>query len=237
MNFFDKLNDFIRSSESSIVNFLSAIAPWGAPLIPAWGSYSHAINNLGYPQGIALAIAVVVEVLGLSSISTILAFWSHNKRYKKDFRKAPIGLAILSFGAYLGVIITVNVILDAVKLYDGYNSEIIGVLAKAFLNLLSVPAAIILAIRTQHKELIDGLEEEREERRMQRQAPIVRTTRVVSESGTRGKAKRYISDLRAGRLEEKLKTAGLENDAEGISKLYDVSLRTAYRWMNRGKSI
>ena len=162
MNIFDRINDWVRSSEASLVNLLSAIAPWAAPLAPAFLSYTHMVNNLAFPVWVAMSVAIVVEILGLSTISTALSFWSHNKRYKTEYKKAPVGLVIVAFSFYLAIILTMNVLLEA---YDGPQTHII---AKALLTLLSIPAALILAVRTQHTELLNEIKEDKEAKRMTR---------------------------------------------------------------------
>ena len=39
MNVFDAINRWINSVEGSVVNLISAIAPWFAPLAPAYMAY------------------------------------------------------------------------------------------------------------------------------------------------------------------------------------------------------
>ena len=60
MNFFEKLNDGIRNVETSFVNLISAIAPWLAPLTPAFMTYEHAANTLNFPPWVAIPAALIV---------------------------------------------------------------------------------------------------------------------------------------------------------------------------------
>lgn len=152
-NIFDRANDYIRDSESSLVNFLSAIAPWGAPLAPATMSYRGMIDHLKFSHPVALIIAAVIEILGLATVHTTLLFWQHNRRYKMEYKKQPTALAAGMFGLYLVIILSVNVILEA------YEQHLIvwawtPITARALLSLLAVPAAVTMAIRTQHTELL-----------------------------------------------------------------------------------
>jgi len=244
MNFFDGLNHVIRESEASVVNLLSSIAPWLAPLAPAYLSFHHMTTYLDYPVYIALAVAIVVEVLGLASISTILAFWSHNKRYSKtEYKKAPTMIAVFSFVSYLGIVLLINVGIDASRIMGTESTQgwmIIG--ARAMLTLLSVPAAIILAVRTQHKELIDGLREEKEMRRRDRkmrrfeptqkpQAAPKRSSPRRGSSNTR--KKQFFEDLQSGKIRAALN--GSELTADTIAATYGVSERTAFRWLADAK--
>lgn len=239
MNYFDQINYFIRSTESSFVNLLSSVAPWLAPLAPAYMTFYHMTGELDYPIVIAMAIAGVVEVLGLASISTILAFWAHNKRYKKDGKRAPIGLAVFTFVLYLVIILTVNVFMDASKYAAlGINPVYVQIGARAMLNLMTIPAAMILGIRTTHKELLDSIEEEREqrkaERRQARETRQVQTERRVERMSST-KKKDFFDDLRTGRLQEYLAQNNLEFSATAIAEVYQISERNAFRWMAEAK--
>lgn len=156
-NFFDALNDWIREVEFSLVNLVSTVAPWLAPLAPAYLSFTHMNEFLNFPLWVSFSIAGVVEMLGLSTISTALMFWNHNRRYSADRNKVPISVPIISFLFYLGIVLTVNVLLEINQ--DG----VALVVAKALLTLLTIPAAVTLAVRTMHQELKEGLKAPKKE--------------------------------------------------------------------------
>lgn len=231
---FDQLNAAIRNSEASLVNLLSALAPWAAPLAPAYMSFTHMTQTLGYPIPIAWAVAIVVEVLGLSAISTIIAFWSYNRRYKAEYRKAPVWIAISSFVVYLAIVLVVNVVLDASQITDsGLSHAWVTLAAKALLTLLSVPAAVILAVRTQHKELLDEIDRERERRREANRSNH-RTKQTSNQTGAQPVARRkqkFFQEYQDGKLQQTLEQQGLEMSPAVIAGLYQVSERTAYRWL------
>ncbi len=177
--FFDKLNDWIRGTEQSIVNFLSAFAPWIAPIIPAYMTFQHANNTLKFPPLIAMSAAVVVEILGFSAVSTFLAFWFYNRRNQAESKKAPIIVVVIAFGFYLSLIIFSNVLLDA---YPTERWAEISV--RALFTLQTIPAAMLVAVRTQHRELLSEIKKEKEER-----------SQKVSESGGKsGKAEKESSE-------------------------------------------
>ncbi len=153
-NFFDKINGWIRGTEGSIVNLISAIAPWGAPSPVAYMTFDHCLNALHFPDLIAFITALVVEALGISSISTALSFWAHNQKYKGEDQKAPLILAISTFIFYISVVLILNVVIDVEKHIDS-NGIIV---ARALLSLLSIPAGVLLATRAQQTELINSIE-------------------------------------------------------------------------------
>lgn len=149
-DFFDRLNDWIRETESSIVNFLSAFAPWMAPLAPAYMTFQHAQNSLDFPIFIAAPVAILVEILGFSAVSTFMAFWFFNRKNRADAKKAPIGLVILAFMFYLLLIIFSNVLLDT---FPGQEWALIVV--RALYTMQTIPAALIVAVRVQHRDLLN----------------------------------------------------------------------------------
>jgi hypothetical protein len=155
---FDFINDTIRGAESSFVNLISAIAPWLAPLAPAFMTFQHATDKVGlnFPLWVAIPIALVVEILGFSTVSTLLAFHFYNRRNRYATRKAPVAIVVFAFSFYLALIVTSNVVLDATE-----NSRTALVVVRAMLTLQTVPAALIVAVRTQHRDLIHQIERER----------------------------------------------------------------------------
>lgn len=226
-NIFDRANRFIRDSDASLVNLLSAIAPWIAPLAPAYTTWGHMTQTLSYPPVIAFFVALAVEILGLSTVSTIISFWSYNKRNKAEYKKAPMGLAIVSFVSYFTVIIVVNIALDSALIGSDSALPWFIVSARGLLTLLSIPAAILLATRTQHSELIKSVERDKAERKAERlSAPVT--------SDASGK-KQFKKDVASGELRAMLEASGSKATPEVIADIYQVSTRTAYRWLAEAK--
>lgn len=225
MNFFDKLNYAIRSGEQSAVNFFSAVGPWLAPLAPAYLSYYHMVDGMLFPHWIALSIAAVVEILGLSAVSTVISFWAYNRRRVANYKKAPIWWALASFIAYLFIILTMNVMMDASEIIqNGLYAPWVKVAAGGMLTLLSVPAAVILAVRTQHKEMLDSLDSEKVN-----QKPQAVTVRVKSSAAPKASHKKrmFLDQIKNGKLQEALGSV----NAKSIAEFYGVSERTAWRWL------
>lgn len=243
-NFFDRANDIVRDTETSLVNFLSAIAPWLAPLAPAYLTWSHMQGELGFPWWVALAVSGVVEILGLSATFTVLRFWSHNRKYTKSDRKAPVIVPVISFVFYMVVIMSVNVLLEASK--EGLlpiTPAWARIWAILLLVLLSLPATLIIGVRTLHNELLEDIEDERDHRRKMRMAARLpaEVVPVVSNmphngSGTKKKAKFFV-DVRSGRFQKMLDDGGLELSAATIASLYETSERNAFRWLAEIKNL
>lgn len=155
-NSFDKLNDWIRDTENSFVNFLSAFAPWLAPLIPAYMTFQHAKDTLRFPVLFAWTGALVVEILGFSAVSTYLSFWFYNRRNRAESKRAPQILVIVAFAFYLALIIFSNVLLDVFP-----EDKWAEIAVRALFTLQTIPAAMLVSVRTQHRELLSEIAKEK----------------------------------------------------------------------------
>lgn len=219
MNFFDKLNDGIRNIEASFVNFISAVAPWLAPLVPAYMTYWHAVDTLKFPKWVAFPAAVVVEILGFSAVSTFMAFWFFNRRNKANAKKAPLPLVVFAFFFYLALIVTSNILLDA------FNQAAWAVIAvRALFTLQTIPAALIVVARAGHKSLIAEIAKEREESSRKVAADVSASTENLPAT--------YPADwrkLRAMITEEQVRGIASGNSKD-IAFFYKVSERTARNW-------
>lgn len=237
MNYFDKINDWIRGVEASIVNLLSAVGPWASPIIPAYMTFEHVGDSLGFPTEIAWISALVVEILGLSTVSTSLSFWSHNKREGALKNKAPVQLVIGTFAFYLLVVLSINVFLDVGKIVsngiqgDFYEWTKIGV--RALLTLLSVPAALIMAVRAQHQDLLRHIRDDKEARRIERERRKEGNLSKVSETFE------VDSDERPSSWRTFKKTMDAndiyvllnEKDKSKISRRFNIIIRTVENWI------
>ena len=176
-DFFDRLNDWIRDTENSIVNFLSAFAPWLAPLIPAYMTYQHAVETLEFPPLFAFTAGVVVEILGFTAVSTYLSFWFYNRRNPAESKRAPIVLVIIAFSFYLVLIVFSNVLLDT---FPGQVWAEIAV--RALYTLQTIPAAMLVSVRTQHRELLSQIAKERAESKTKLSESKAKETDPLSET-------------------------------------------------------
>ena len=155
-----KLNQQFQDGETLVVSIIIQIAPWLAPIAPAYLAFYNLTHRLGFFPPVAVAVALTIEMLGIATINTALMFWRHNLRYKDPKRKSPVWIPTLAFFAYLVIVLSINVFLELRTI-----SEYIPVLVKAFLTFLSIPAALTLAIRLQHSEMISEISSENAERR------------------------------------------------------------------------
>lgn len=166
-NIFDKWNEWVNDTEGSIVNFLTAFAPWLAPLAPSFMTFQHMNDFLHFPTWVAFAVAILVEILGFGTVSTFLDFWFYNRREKSGAKKAPLEIVIFSFGFYLLLILVSNVAIDITQSYlsvEWQKGAII--LVRLLLTLQTIPGAMIVAARTGHKDLLREMKLEKQEKDM-----------------------------------------------------------------------
>lgn len=221
-NRFDILNDWIRNTESSIVNFLSVFAPWLAPLTPAYMTYQHARDILHFPIYVAFPAAILVEILGFSAVSTFLAFWFHNRKVQANYKRAPIEVVVFAFVFYLALIVASNVLLDTFP-----SEKWAEITVRALFTLQTIPAALIVAVRTQHSDLLSEIKKERERK-------LTESTRKVSEDEQKenGNLPKDWRHLRPQLSEQDV--ANLANmsseQVRDVSVKYGVDIRTVTNW-------
>jgi FlaA1/EpsC-like NDP-sugar epimerase len=145
------MTNFLGKIFKAISDLLSALVPYAVPIIPAYLTYFHTNVQMQFPKEIAWTAAFVVEVLGITAVSTAIRFYRHNLRYKDINRKAPFWLAIGVYIFYIVVVMTVNVVLEKVA---GTRSGTV-IFAIALFSLLSVPSGVLISIRTQFAEALE----------------------------------------------------------------------------------
>lgn len=232
--------DLIVAIEQTLVSNVAATVPWLAPVAPAYMAWHNSVNLLGWPVWVAWMVAAAVEGLGMSVVSTAFELWDWNDTKHSKDQNAPVLVAIVAVVFYLAVVVSVNVLLD------------LGLpvwIAKALLSLLSVPAVVTLALRSQHARRVNERErlrkEARDERREAREAKLKlaegsdqaqKVSVKVSENepvhpDTFGKWKHWTKVPR----DERMKIAGM-TDVRQVMDTYGVSERTGYNWMRDARN-
>lgn len=162
--FFDGVSDLIGGAERSILDALSALVPWAVPVIPAYLTYWHTMQEMHFPSWVAWTAAFVTEVLGIASVATAIKFWRWNQTHRDPKARAPFVLAVGTYVFYLAVVLSVNVLLEV---YTAQRSPAV-ILAIGLFCLLSLPSAVLISIRAQHVQILQEREERREEKRQDR---------------------------------------------------------------------
>lgn len=153
---FEWMSQTINGGEKAIIDFVSAIVPYLVPIIPASLMYDHALNDMGFAPWIAKTAGIVVELLGLASVSTAVKFFLYNKRFKKDAKnenpnKAPFKQAMAIYASYVIIVLVVNVILE----WQNQTRTGWTIFAIAAFSLLSFPSGWLVALRTGFAEMLE----------------------------------------------------------------------------------
>lgn len=215
-NVFERANRWIGEVEHSLVNLLTAIAPWLAPLVPMSLTVTHMVEKLHFEKWVAYPTGFAIEVLGLATISTSLDFWKHNRQYVKEFERAgkqvtqakwrvPLELAVGAFLWYFIIIMAIVVLLswpvkEQTQIY-------IDIAVKGLLTTLSVPAAVVLAIRAQHAEIRREMADSRSIGRRSVDRPIVRSNSAEPEQIVDGQVNNISSNIEKMNEVRRLKRA------------------------------
>jgi hypothetical protein len=232
--FFDKLDEAVNSTEGSIVNFLTAFAPWLAPLAPAFMMFNHMIEFLEFPWPLALVLAILVEIMGFGTVSTGLDFWFYNRRERSGVKKAPLGVVIGSFIFYLLLILGSNVAIDLAHAYGNENWQKAAVIVvRTLLTLQTIPGALIVAVRTGHRSLLREIKAEKLERNL----PKVTETSTKDPSGEKEKLPKDWRKVRPMLTEESLMEISqwTAEQIRQVSQEQGIEERTLINWRTRAR--
>ena len=244
--------------ETTLADNVAATVPWLAPLIPAAIAYDHMASVLLFDPWLAFVGAAVVELLGLSTVTTAVQFWQYNiagdSAKPKPERRAPFGMAFAAAAFYFLVVITVNVLLDEA----GGTAR----LAKALLSTLSIVGALTVAIRSQHRRRVDEqVEVESDAIAYQREleAEAREAKRLVAAERRRMKHEQEMQKLKVSEASKLAETGGKDAESkvkvtgtfrnwrqvpeserlkiatmsmEAVRESYGVGERTAYNWIS-----
>ncbi len=145
------LTQKIKDGEETGITFMSTVVPWIVPLIPAYMTYSHAVNprELNFPWPIALCAGISVESLGLTSMYRTFQFLEHNRKYSDSKKKSPWLVPALMYVLYLVDVLSINVVQD-IAIGEPTNR----VWVVAMLSVLSIPAGVLIAVTAVHNERV-----------------------------------------------------------------------------------
>lgn len=224
----------MKRIEAGLIDSIAAITPWLAPLIPAYLVYHNMLERLDYSHLFALIGAGAVEFLGLSAVHTAVTFWQWNDTRKVG--RAPLWAALVAGLFYVAIVLIVNAVLDIAQ---GTSSEqYVKILAHALLSLLSVDAAVIIAIRASHARRVMDDANERQRRAEERKA--ARQAEIDARQAALGASHDATNDApRDTVTREQFVTLWQSNGHKSISALAQelgVNPRKAQRWVAWGNA-
>jgi hypothetical protein len=250
--------EITNALEKTLVDNVAATVPWLAPVIPAAIAYDHMVSVLLFAPWLAFVGAAVVELLGLSTVTTAVQFWQYNiagdSANPETERRAPFGMAFAAAAFYFLVVITVNVLLDEA----GGTAR----LAKALLSTLSIVGALTVAIRSQHRRRVDEqaeVESDAISYQRELEAEAREAKRMVAAERRRMKHEQEMQKLKVSEAPKVAETGGKDAESklkvaatysnwrqvpesermkiatmsmEAVRKNYGIGERTAYNWIS-----
>jgi DNA-binding transcriptional regulator YiaG len=170
-------------------------------------------------------------------VHTTVTFWKWNDHHKDKADRSPYWIAFGAALFYVVIILTVNAALD---LFPDSNYVKIG--SHALLSLLSVDAAIIIAVRAQHARVLSDKQAAKDERKAQRVATKAQSdaekARQASVNATND-ATTQATLTRQPATRNEFVTAWRDNGHASIAALakeLGVSPRNAQRWIAKEES-
>ncbi len=143
--------------EGVAVDLVAILAPWLAPVPSAYLVYRAAVERLEWHPAVAVAAAIAIEAIGVTSIVNALKLWDWNSmrskaKGEKGDRRAPFELALAVCGVYVVVTIGLTVLMDV------YPD--LAFVAPAIFPVLALVGGLNIALRNGQK----GREAERSDR-------------------------------------------------------------------------
>jgi hypothetical protein len=157
-----KIERAIDDAESTLVNLVAKCAPWLAPLPSAWLVYAKSMAILQFPHLVGLVAALVIEALGLASVSTALTLREYNAGKRKSDPRAPFALALALAAVYFASVVSLTIVLELVPKAATF--------ALVIFPFLSLTGATVLALRADHRRRLASIESVKAGRKAKRQA-------------------------------------------------------------------
>lgn len=216
-----------KSLEERFTDTLAGFGPWLAP-IPSAAMVSNAMlkHFVWVTEPVAMASAVVVELLGLTTASTALTLYDYNAQRSADEPRAPFWLAAVLVGVYFASTIALTVIMEIVP---GWM-----VAAPALFPILALVGTVNIALRRSHAGRVKAIadrkaEQQAEQERQRRQAEARRLEDERKAEALRLEAKadaeRKAAERKAERAERKAKRPAPSTDAPNDASIDTQSVK------------
>ena len=239
-NWFERANLWIREVESSMLNFFSLIVPFGASLLPAYMSWYNLGTHMRFSPFFAGVGGVVFELMGLTTLHTLVQFWHHNRKIapieldssatyqakvaakRKESELLPIGSAIFAYAFYILLTLALNVALDMQTMTP------VEIFTRAIICLLPIPSGLMMTTRTLYTEMLFDKEREKEARKIARQETKVEADSEISRKVS--KQQPLYDDWR--HVPENHRRMIARMKPKQVESQYHVIDRTARNWVN-----
>ena len=170
--------EWVQNLEYGMVKVAASTSLWLAPTVPAVMTFYSLRDHLGFHWTVALSSAAVAEFFNVTSMDTIMSIRKYNRLKSAAAPEQKSIYAWVAFGAYVTIILVVNVVTESVS---GAHWSI--VLSKLLLCLFSPVAGLLLSTRSQLSDLIEEYPLDKIGRKLKREQDKVRLENGLSEMG------------------------------------------------------
>jgi len=108
------MTKFFDSLERFLLTAAARLGPWLAPVGPAYAIARACVRRLGWPETVAWAVGVSVEMVGIAAAAATLRAYGYNRDKNKSDPPAPTWLGITCLAAYLAVAVALAVLVEVV---------------------------------------------------------------------------------------------------------------------------
>jgi hypothetical protein len=152
-------------AETAATDVVARVVPWASPLPTAYLTMRATVQHLDWPLAVGAISGVVIEGLGLASVSTALELreynvtrrrypdgWTEEQKRKSRMKvdpRAPFELAAGLIGVYLVSVTALTVALDTLPQLATYAPLIFPV--------MSVAGVTVLALRADHRRRLEAI--------------------------------------------------------------------------------
>jgi predicted transcriptional regulator len=150
----------LSHSERNLVKFVAKLSPWLAPLPSGFFVARASMKHLIIPMPVAIAVGVIIELLGIASVHTWLWLFDWNTNKRKSDPDAPTSYAAFLGAVYMVTTIGLTVVLEV--------RPDLSTFAPALFPLLAIVGAINLAMVAQQEQREITVNRERRERQEKR---------------------------------------------------------------------
>jgi len=104
--------DRLENAQVVIVDLLTLIAPWFASVPSAWALGAGAMVSMGVPAWVAVALGATFLTLDPVIVYGVLALRRYNQSRPPSAPSAPVGLALVVLGVYVGLTMALMALLQ-----------------------------------------------------------------------------------------------------------------------------
>lgn len=183
--------DLPNRLERNAVDWVARTSPWIAPIPTAYLVYNHTTLYLDWPDWVGWASAIVIECLGLATISTGLVLREYNASKRKSDPTAPKWVAYTMVVVYVLCAELLTVGLGLIS--RSQDTVTWGDIIPAIFPFFSIAGAVVLSLRADHVRRVEEIQKDKDER-SKRSREAAKEAKEEAQSTTNARMSDNVSD-------------------------------------------